>query len=97
MKIWAIVALHFFKIALAGPWWLKFIDFEQDQHEYASITKETTVANENEDMEEIEGDIVPRWLISDEKEDDNDNSLLNDIHIEIDGETEIGYTWWMNS
>ena len=60
-----------------------------DNHEEIPISRTFTPANENEDMEEIEGDIVPMWLISDEKEEDNDDSLLDEISIKIDGGAEI--------
>ena len=60
-----------------------------DNHEEIPISRTFTPANENEDMEEIEGDIVPMWLISDEKEEDNDDSLLDEISIKIDDGTEV--------
>ena len=49
-----------------------------------------TPVNENEHMEEeIEGDIVPRWLISDEREEDSGDSLLDEID---DGGTKVQST-----
>ena len=41
-------------------------------------------------VEEIEGDIIPRWLISDANEEDNtSNSLLDEVSIKIEGGTEV--------
>ena len=44
---------------------------------------------EDEEMEEIEGDIIPQWLISDDKEEDNDTNLYKDISIKIEGGTNV--------
>ena len=30
-------------------------------------------------MEEIEGDVIPKWLISGDEEEDNDGSMLDEI------------------
>jgi len=53
------------------------------------MTRKLTAANENKEMEKIEGDTIPGWEISDEKEDDNDYSLFDKISTEIDGGNKV--------
>ena len=60
-----------------------------EKHEEMPTTRTFTSANENKETEEeIEGDIVPKWLIGDEEENENDDSLLDEISTEIDGGTD---------
>ena len=64
-----------------------------EKHETIPITRKLTAGNENEneneEVEEIEGDIIPQWLISDDKEEDNDTNLYKDISIKIEGGTNV--------
>ena len=56
------------------------------------IARTLTSSNENKETEEeIEGDIVPKWLIGDEEENENDDSLHDEISTEIDGGTEVNF------
>ena len=57
------------------------------KQEKISIAKTFTTSNENEEVEEIEGNIIPSWLMNDEEEIDNDKSMLDDISIKIEGGT----------
>ena len=66
-------------------------DFENaqrvEEHDEIIITKTVTAANKSEDeeMEDIDGDVIPRWLLSDEEEEDkNDNSMFDEISINVD-------------
>ena len=44
------------------------------------------------DFDEKDGDVVPRWLITDEEEEENGNSFLDEISMKVDHGTEAECT-----
>ena len=60
---------------------------EESLHEKMPVARSFPSSNENKDMEEIEGDVIPRWLMNDEEEIDSSDSMLAEISIKIEGGT----------
>jgi len=60
-----------------------------EKHEGIPMSRTFNSTIKNEDTEEREGHLIPRWMITDEEEEDNDDNLLDEICIDIDGGTEI--------
>jgi len=57
-----------------------------ENHEEITISGALNDTNKDEDMEEIEGDIIPSWLINHEEEEDKGNGLDDENSIVIDVE-----------